>query len=211
MSPSADAHDGIPWCGRAGRRRARDRRAGRGGARDLRAGRRRARDRRTAPYTHAFSPAVVWRPAHLSEHPKAWQSQVHVALPQPDGTSRCPSLMGHLGVAVLGVAVLGTAVLHRTLTHSFSPALVWRPARLSEHPKAWQSQVHVALPQPDGIPWCGRAGRGRARDRCAATRTAHSAQPWFAPHVSKGALHSMQLQAQFTMAQATFDTLVWPC
>jgi hypothetical protein len=25
--------------------------------------------------------------------------------------SRCPSLMGHLGVAVLGVAVLGTAVL----------------------------------------------------------------------------------------------------
>jgi hypothetical protein len=72
-----------------------------------------------------------------------------------------------VGVGV-GV-VLGTAVLHHTLTHSFSPALACRPAHLSEHPKAWQSQVHVAMSQPDGIPWCGRAGRRRARDRSAAS------------------------------------------
>ncbi len=41
--------------------------------------------------------------------------------------------------------VLGTAVLHRPLTQSFSVAVVRRPAHLSEHPKAWPSQVHVAM------------------------------------------------------------------
>ena len=55
-----------------------------------------------------------------------------------------------LGFAVLGTTVLGTAVLHRTRTHSAQP---WFSAfHLSEHPKAWQSQVRVAMSQPDGKP-----------------------------------------------------------
>ena len=65
-------------------------------------GHRRARDRRAAPHTHSFSPALVCAPLVYQRIPKHGSRK---------SMSRCPSLMGYLGVAVLGVAVLGTAVL----------------------------------------------------------------------------------------------------
>ena len=69
--------------------------------------------------------------------------------------------VGVLGVAVLGTAVLGTAVLHHPIAHSARPSLICQSI-----PKQ-QTQVHVAMSK-DEIPWCGRAGRRRARDRRAA-------------------------------------------
>ena len=89
------------------------------------------------PLTHSFSPAVVRRPAHLSEHHKAWQSQVHVAVSYSQIRYLGVAVLGVavLGTAVLGVAVLGTTVLHRPLTHSFSPALDCAPLIYQSIPK----------------------------------------------------------------------------
>ena len=133
--------------------------------------------------------------------------------------------MGYLGVAVLGVAVLGTAVLmlgvavlgtavlHRTLTHSAQ--WFWRPVHLSEHPKAWQSQVRVAMSEPDGK-YLGVAVLGVAVLGTAVLGTAvlhrtltHSAQPWHAPCSSIRASQSMAVASPLHDGPIRWDTLVW--
>ena len=75
-----------------------------------------------------------------------------------------------LGTAVLGVAVLGTAVLHphtRSLStqHSLLPLF---PHSIPNHGVAWI----IAMVKQHAIPWCGRAGHRRARDRRAGRRCA---------------------------------------
>ena len=93
-----------------------------------------------------------------------------------------------------------------SLTHSAQPWFA-AAAHLSEHPKAWQSQVHVAMSEPDGTPWCGRAGRRRARDRRAGRRRARDRRA--APHthsliqLSRGLPRRSSIRASQSMAVAS--------
>jgi hypothetical protein len=105
----------IPWCGRAGRRCARDRRARRRRARDRRARRRCARDRRAAPaHEITLSRALALAtPSH-----KASQST------ESHRISRWSSDMQYLAVAVLGAAVLGTGVLGAAVLHPHTRSLL---------------------------------------------------------------------------------------
>ncbi len=109
-----------------------------------------------------------------------------------------PRVGAALGAAVLGAAVLGTVEL-QPRTYSPSPALQrdpLLPKGASQSTPPFQKEHYIVSSgklssrwsKQDGTPWCGCAGSLRARDHCAgrrggwdrraATRTAHSAQPW---------------------------------
>ena len=83
-----------------------------------------------------------------------------------------------LGTAVLGVAVLGTAVLHHNLTRSARPWLA--PHSSITASQSSSRKPNQRWPKQDGIPWCGRAGHRRARDRRAGRRRARDRRA--APH-----------------------------
>ena len=138
-----------------------------------------------------------------------------------------------LGVTVLGVAVLGTAVLQTencqsnlalgSASHLSKKRHSACRRKSTAHAGANPSHVKFSMVQRDGLPWRGRAGRGRSRDRRARRggagrgrardrRTAHAKLPAsLSPQKHHSACRRKSTSSRAHDGPARWLTLAWPC